>query len=479
MSAVEPLPADRAVDRLPAARLDVHGELKIDYRSIAGLALPLMLNSSLQAVISLTDTWFVGHISTDAMAGMASIYWIVIFFIVLFGGVGLAVQTLVAQSQGSRRLWRAGRAVWVALWGTLLTVPLFAGAALLASPVIGAVGLEAQVQKLALEFWWPRMLGAPIGVALWAMLGFFNGISRPRLTLLTTALVALSNAGLNQLFIFELEMGMAGAAWATNASMLLGLSFALWLFLGGGIRQRYRSHLTWRPDRRSLLRQFRIGMPMGLLYAADLFGLSLFQLMLVRLGAVEGATTQVVMMLTSLSYMPGVGIAMAATTLVGMAIGAGDREWARRLGNAVIRITVAFMGLLGITIAVAGPWILPGFMRDGDPNARAVIELGAPLLWIAAGYQVFDGLNLGSGFSLRGAGDAAVPAMLALLLSWFGFVPLAHMLAFSAGEGFVGWLPAVGLGAVGGWIALLAYVAALGIALYLRWRSGAWQRIRL
>ena len=211
-------------------------------------------------------------------------------------------------------------------------------------------------------------------------------------------------------------------------------------------------------------------MPMGLLYAADLFGLSLFQLMLVRLGAVEGATTQVVMMLTSLSYMPGVGIAMAATTLVGMAIGAG---------NAVIRMTVAFMGLLGVTIAVAGPWILPGFMRDGDPNARAVIELGAPLLWIAAGYQVFDGLNLGSGFSLRGAGDAAVPAMLALLLSWFGFVPLAHMLAFSAGEGFVDWLPAVGLGAVGGWIALLAYVAALGIALYLRWRSGAWQRIRL
>ena len=93
--------------------------------------------------------------------------------------------------------------------------------------------------------------------------------------------------------------------------------------------------------------------------------------------------------------------------------------------------------------------------------------------------EIFDGLNLGSGFSLRGAGDAAVPAMLALLLSWFGFVPLAHMLAFSAGEGFVDWLPAVGLGAVGGWIALLAYVAALGIALYLRWRSGAWQRIRL
>jgi MATE family multidrug resistance protein len=479
MSAKDSRVATRATSDLPALGFSANGERRIDYQSILALAMPLMLNSSLQAIISLTDTWFVGHISTQAMAGMASIYWIVIFFIVLFGGVGLAVQTLVAQAKGSRRFWRAGHAAWVALWGTLATIPFFTGTAFLARPLLETLGLEPAVASLALEFWWPRMIGAPIGVALWAMLGFFNGIARPGLTLMTTAVVAVSNAVLNQLLIFDLHLGMAGAAWATNASMLIGLALSLFLFLRGRIRRNYRTHLTWRPDWRSLSRQLRLGLPMGLLYAADLFGLSLFQLMQVRLGEIEGAATQIVMMLTSLSYMPGVGIAMAGTTLVGLSIGAGDRAWAKRLGNSVIALTVGFMGLLGLLIALLGPLLIRGFIGGGDPNAPGLVELGTTLLWIAAGYQIFDGLNLGSGFSLRGAGDTSVPAVLALVLSWGGFVPLAHMLAFAPGEGLVRGLPQFGLGAVGGWLALLAYVAALGLALFLRWRSGAWERIRL
>src|SRR5512133_1899506 len=83
---------------LPARRVDAQGKAHVDLRAVAALALPLMLNSSLQAVISLTDTWFVGHISTTAMAGMAATYWVVLLFIMLLGGIGLAVQTLVAQA---------------------------------------------------------------------------------------------------------------------------------------------------------------------------------------------------------------------------------------------------------------------------------------------------------------------------------------------------------------------------------------------
>src|SRR5215207_6901106 len=92
---------------LPAQRTDAAGHAQVDYRAIAALAAPLMLNSSLQAVISLTDTWFVGHISTTAMAGMAAVYWVILLFLMLIGGVGLAVQTFVAQAEGSRRRSRA------------------------------------------------------------------------------------------------------------------------------------------------------------------------------------------------------------------------------------------------------------------------------------------------------------------------------------------------------------------------------------
>ena len=119
-------------------------------------------------------------------------------------------------------LRRAAQAEWTAQWGALLTVPLFLAAAWAGRAMLQLFALEPAVEHQALEFWVPRMIGAPIGVALWAVLGFFNGIARPRITLAITLLVAVLNALLNQLFIFELQMGIAGSAWATNAAQLSG-----------------------------------------------------------------------------------------------------------------------------------------------------------------------------------------------------------------------------------------------------------------
>jgi MATE family multidrug resistance protein len=218
---------------------------------------------------------------------------------------------------------------------------------------------------------------------------------------------------------------------------------------------------------------------MGLLPAADLTGLALFQAMLAALGAVSGAATQIVMMMTSIAYMPAVGIASAGTTLVGQSIGAGDRAWAQKVGNAAIRVNVAYMALVSLVLAGAGPWLLPLFVSAGDANAQSVIALGRTLLWIAAAYQIFDGFNLGAAFCLRGAGDVRVPTLLILGLCWLGFVPLAHALTFAPGAGWVDFLPQLGWGAAGGWSALLLYTGALGATMFLRWRSGAWRRIDL
>jgi MATE family multidrug resistance protein len=464
---------------LPAQRIGADGRARIDYRAITALALPLMVNSSLQAVINLTDTWFVGHISTTAMAGMAAIFWLVFFFVMLAGGIGLSVQTFVAQYEGSRRRWRAGHATWVGIWGAAATLPLFVVIGRFGGALLHPFGLDPQVEAYALEYWWPRMLGAPLAVALWAVLGFFNGVSRPRVTVMTTAIVGIVNAVLNQLFIFDLGWGIAGSAWATNVSMLLGVLFALAVFLRRDLRRAYRTHLTWRPDAANLWREFRLGLPMGAMYAADLFGMAAFSLMQVRLGEVGGATTQIVVMLTSIAYLPGVGLALAGTTLVGQAIGAGDREWARRLGNSVIGITTGYMGAVGVLLAALGPWVMPLFVSADDPQATSVVTLGAMLLWIAAAYQLFDGLQLGSGFALRGAGDVRVPAIIFFALAWGVFVPLAHMLSFAPGQGWFDVLPQFGYGAAGGWVAVLVYVILLAAALNYRWRSRGWQRIHI
>jgi MATE family multidrug resistance protein len=213
--------------------------------------------------------------------------------------------------------------------------------------------------------------------------------------------------------------------------------------------------------------------------AADLMGFAIFQMMQTRLGTIPGAATQLVTILTSLAYMPGYGIASAGTTLVGQSIGAGARGWALRVGSRVILLAALYMGAIGVLIALAGPWLLPLFTGAHDADSVAAVALGIRLLWFAAGYQFFDGLNLGSSMCLRGAGDVRVPAALVLPLSLLMFVPLAHILTFAPGQGWVRFLPQLGWGAVGGWVAVLIYVMALGTTLFLRWRSRAWQEIRI
>ena len=72
-----------------------------------------------------------------------------------------------------------------------------------------------------------------------------------------------------------------------------------------------------------------------------------------------------------------------------------------------------------------------------------------------------------------------MPAATALVLSWLFFVPLAHTLVFAPGQGWIDGLPQFGLGARGGWIALMVYVTLLGSSLFWRWRHGAWRRVSL
>jgi MATE family multidrug resistance protein len=465
--------------RLPAQRIDAAGRAHVDQRAVMALALPLMANSAVQIVLNLTDMWFIGHISTQALAAVGTVQWLILAVVLVLGGVGAAVPTFVAQAQGARRYRRASQSVWTALWATLCSVPLFVAIGASGHLILAPFGFDPSVEKLATAFWMPRVSGAALGAAVWSLLGFFNSISRPRVTVVITAATAIANIIFNQLFIFHLGLGVAGSGWATTVAQAVGLALALGVFLAPEYRRSYRSNLTWKPHAGRLLEQLRLGMPMGILPAADLLGFSIFQMMQVRLGTVGGAATQMVMILTSMSYMPGFGISQAGTTLVGQSIGAGDRAWAMRVGSRVILLTAVYMGAIGLVIALAGPWLLPLFTGAHDAEAAAAVALGTKLLWLAAAYQFFDGLNMSSGMCLRGAGDAIVPAALVLPVSLLIFVPLAHSFTFAPGQGWVNFLPQFGWGAYGGWLSVVLYLMLLGAAMFIRWRSGVWQKIRI
>ena len=464
---------------LPARRIDARGRERVDPRAILALALPLFVNASLQAVLNLTDTWFVGRISAQAVAAVGGVYWVILGTLLLLGGVGMVVQTFAAQAVGGGRRARASRAAWTGLWSSAgLVLPFWALAA--AGPaIVPALGLPAGLVGTAGDYWWPRLLGGPVAVALWAVLSFFTGVGHVGRALAVNLVVALVNAAANELLMFRLGWGVSGAAWATTLSLCVGLALALALFVGGAYRRRFASTRTWRPDARAVRATLRIGLPVGLSIAFDVLGLAAFQAMLTRLGTVPGAASQIVLMLTSVAYMPAVGIGMAGTTLVGQSIGAGDRESARRVGDRTVAMAVGYMFAIGLVLAAAGPWLMPRFVAAADPQAVEVIALGTTLLWFAAAYQCFDGLNIGCGFCLRGAGDTRFPALALLVLAWGLFVPLTHGLAFAPGEGWIDGVPGAGWGAIGGWSAAVVYVAALGCTLAWRWRSRRWQSITL
>ena len=446
---------------LPARRIDPQGRAHVDYRAVLALALPLMANSAMQIILNLTDMWFVGHISTAALAAVGAVQWMILAAVFMLGGAALTVQTLAAHAHGARRYRRAAQAAWTALWLTICVAPVFIVLGAVGREILAPFGFIPRVADLAQAFWFPRIGGASFGVAAWAMIGFFNGIGRPRVSFFVTIAMAVANAVFNYLFIFRLGWGIAGSAWASNVAQAVGFAIAFALFLRVPFRDSHKSHLGWRPRKRLVREQIRLGLPMGLMPAADVLGFSVFQMMEVRYGTVPGAATQMVTVLTSMAYMPGIGIATAGTTLVGQSIGAGDRQWAMRLGTRIILLAAAVMGGIGLALAAAA------------------VDLGVQLLWFAAAYQFFDGLNLGSGMCLRGAADVRVPVAIVFPVCWLVFLPLAHILTFAPGQGWFHFLPQLGYGAAGGWMAVDIYVVLLGSTLFLRWRSRAWQHIRL
>lgn len=464
---------------LPALKVNASGRRCIDFRAVLSLAFPLFLNSGVQAILNLTDSWFIGRLSTDAIAAMGALYFLILVLFTLFGGVGMYVQTIVANAYGEGNLRRAAAAVGAGCWSALLLAPLFIAMAYFGPILLKLFQLSPSVEQLALDYWTPRLLGGAVAIANLGLTGFFNGVGKPAITLAIALSIGVFNVALNEYLMFHLNLGMSGAAWATTLSLALGTVLSISFFLSRRVRHRFQSHHIWKPQWCSIRYLFSYGIQLGFLMTSDLTGVALFQIMQVKLGVVEGAATQVVMMLISTAYMPTLGIAQAGTTLVGQSIGAGNPRWAKRLGNVTITICVSYTVVVGVLLALSGQYLVPLFVNSVDPQVESVIALSQVLLWIALAYNMFNALSIGSAFCLQGTGDVKLPSLLAVLLSWFGFVPLTHILTFKAGEGFVNFLPQQGLGVFGGWIAATTFTVAISSLLFWRWQSNQWQEIGL
>src|SRR5579872_2854486 len=135
--------------RVPAQRIGSDGRAHVDTRAVWALALPLMANSAVQIVLNLTDMWFVGHISTAALAAVGAVQWLIIGTVFVLGGAAMSVQTLAAHAHGARRYRRAAQAAWTALWLTLCAAPVFVALGAAGREILAPFGFTPRIAELA------------------------------------------------------------------------------------------------------------------------------------------------------------------------------------------------------------------------------------------------------------------------------------------------------------------------------------------
>ena len=197
--------------------------------------------------------------------------------------------------------------------------------------------------------------------------------------------------------------------------------------------------------------------------AIGMTSFAFFTTLVARMGDHSMAASQAFVMLLSMSFMQAVGISIAASTLAGRYVGAGDPASVRKSLRSSLTLGV----LLAIVVAIVfittpGP-LLRIFTTDAN-----VVNLGRPLLFIGAAFQFFDAIAIITQGALRGVGDTRWPFLIETAFGWGVFVPLAYLLGIT-----------LDFGLSGAWFGACISLVLTATALVWRFRSGAWEHMRI
>jgi MATE family multidrug resistance protein len=449
-------------ESLPAS-LGARGGL----REVAGLAWPVVFSQMSSTLMGVVDTAMVGHLGATELAavGFAHIWTWTLFS--LFIGTAAGVQTFVAQHYGAGEERRCGTWVWQALVVLAPAAALVSLSVGLLSPVLlAALGPSPGLQAAALEFLPGRLLGLVGTTVAFGWVSFFRGVGDTRTPLLGAVLANAVNLGLAYALIFGEagfpRLGVAGSGLAMAAGEW---SFALFLGLAAArssVRRRYATGPS-APRVRDVRRVLRTGLPIGGQWVLDMAAFAVFTTLVARMGDASMAASQAFISLLSLSFMQASGLSVAAATLVGRYVGAGDPAAAERSFRSALGLAAGLGAAVAALFLTIPETLLGLFSQD-----EAVLALGAPLLALGAGFQLLDALGIATSGALRGAGDTRWPFLVQAGLAWLLFLPAAWLLGIT-----------LGLGLTGAWAGGLVYVAALAGAFVWRFRHGAWRRIRI
>ncbi|MEE8169926.1 MAG: MATE family efflux transporter [Phycisphaerae bacterium] len=442
---------------------------RLETRRLWMQALPNIGMAVTRMLMGFIDFVMVSQLGTEAQAAIAPATFLV-FVTMCFGmAIATTVTTFAAQAYGRGENREASAFAWqslyVAAFFMLFSWPLMQ----MVEPLFGLFGHAEAVRDLEIDYCRIAVWCIGPSIAAAGLNGFFIGVQRPSVGLLSILAALVWTVIGNYALIFGHfgfpAMGMAGAAIATVGAWIVRAGMMMAIFLREPFRSRFHTRRTCAASGDRLRRLVAVGLPSGVQWFLDIGAWFVFLTWVIpRYGMAAMAASNVCWQYMQLSFMPAIGIGISLTSLVGHAIGEGRHDLAHKRVTIACVMTTAYMGSAGVLFLTARHWLV-GLLSDD----AAVIAAGAQMLIWVAWFQVFDGLFHVYNNALRGAGDTRWPAGAVVVTSWGMFV----------GGSWLAMRFVPSLGFHGPWLACTLYVIALGTALWWRFRGGAWRRIKL
>ncbi len=399
------------------------------------LAIPMVLEMSMEALFAIVDTFFVAKLGAApvAVVGLTESVLALIYAV----GVGLSIgaTATVARRVGEKDLEGAARTATHAVYlGILVSVVMGIAGIVFAPDIFRLLGAEQEVIEIGLPFM--RLMYGTSGVIVFLFLlnGIFRGAGDAAIALRVLVIANGLNIVLDPMFIFGIgffpEWGVTGAAVATVIGRGIGVAYAAWVLFGrsSGRLQIRREH--WAFDPKLLRSLVGVSGPAIIQFLVTTSTWSVLVAIIAFFGSIAIAGYQIGLRIFIFLLLPVVGVANAAATLVGQNLGAGNPERAERSVWIAGGWAAGILGTLGLGFVLFSAEVVSIFTTDPQ-----VAAYGSDCLRIVGYGYAFYGLAIVTESAFNGAGDTWTPTYINLLVLWAFEIPLAYALSRHYGYG--------------------------------------------
>ncbi|MCR4402570.1 MAG: MATE family efflux transporter [Firmicutes bacterium] len=441
-------------------------------RRVIQLSAPVFAEVVLQTLTQVVDMAMVGRLGASAIAAVGLSMQPLFLGQGVFMGLSVGTTALVARFTGAQDRRMAARTNHQSfLVSMILAIGMSAGVYAYARDIVGLMGAEPDVIALGTSYL--RRLAPGFGALLGTMTvgGALRGAGDTTTPMKINVLVNFVNVVGNYALIFGHlgcpALGVEGAALATTASRIVGGALFVWASWRPGSpvaptrRQRLEEYL--KVDVALVGRVLRVGVPAILERLVISSGMLVYIREVAGLGTVVYAAHNVANNAESLSFMPGLAFATAATALVGQGLGAGKPDAAERSAQEALRLGLTVMGAMALVFLAAPQYLMMIFTSDPE-----IIRLGSMALRVISFAQIPMGVAFIYSGALRGAGDTRSVLYVTVFAVWVVRLSATYILV-SVG----------GLGLVGAWLAMVADWLVRGVYVWRKFRSGRWKPLQV